>query len=575
MKQMNLVLNYRKYGVVIRGELKMEEQQLVLYSKKRLIKPILAIFIFSIIIMLLDISNGYIKGHDTDFHFPAITAIVEQLSWDNLFVQEPLKYIGNNFGYGTRLFYPPLPHLVAAYITKMLTIFGINNVAIGMRITQWLTFFLSGVTFYLLSTKLFKNKKISVILACFYMTAPYHLSEIFVRDAFSEMFIPIAIPLIVLGLLNLVEKNYKKFFLYFIGGYVIAIFSHLAMTIYFTIIILVTFFTVYFKEIFTRKNILCLVIASIGVLLATASFWMPLLEIKIKGSYGIFMPYYITEKGGLAYSTISIKELFAFDREIDFHYIRFNLQFVVTIMFFISLIYILKAKLFKEKWVRFLLVFTLISVIMVTSIFPWKYTPDILQTLQFPWRLALYILFGSILFSGIFLKHFECKKYFNIICCILVCFALLETYINIDHLEEEQIDLSNLNNSKCMGNQLEYLPENALNNIDYFNNRSDEIIFLSGSGEANIITNDVPYLKFEVNTNEIVTIELPRIYYMGYKLTINDEEVKLSESDNGFLQATISKNGTYELTYSGTKVMQIANVISVWSFLMIGYILIV
>ena len=155
---------------------------------KKKIKFILAIFIISIIIMLIDVHNGYIKGHDTDFHLATITAIVDQLSWDNLTVQEPLKYIANNLGYGTRFFYPPIPHLTAAYITKILSIFNVENVAIGMRITQWITLFASGVTFYLLGEKIFKNKKIAMLLSLFYMTAPYHLAEIFVRDAFSETF---------------------------------------------------------------------------------------------------------------------------------------------------------------------------------------------------------------------------------------------------------------------------------------------------------------------------------------------------------------------------------------------------
>ena len=222
---------------------------------KQKIKYILAIFIFSIIIMLIDVHNGYIKGHDTDFHLSTITAIVDQLSWDNLTVQEPLKYIGNDLGYGTRFFYPPIPHLTAAYITKILSIFNMGNVAIGMRITQWLTFFASGVMFYLLGEKIFKSKKIAMLLSLFYMAAPYHLAEIFVRDAFSEMFIPVAIPLIVLGLLYLVEKRYRLFFICFVGGYTIAIYSHLAMTIYFTLMLLATFFIL---NRYLQRNIFCI-----------------------------------------------------------------------------------------------------------------------------------------------------------------------------------------------------------------------------------------------------------------------------------------------------------------------------
>ena len=519
--------------------------------------------------MLIDLPNGYIKGHDTDFHLSNITAIVDMLSWDNLTVQEPLKYVGNNFGYGTRFFYPPLPHLTAAYITKILTVFNIDNVAIGMRITQWLTLFASGITFYLLSIKLFKSKKISMLLSLFYMTAPYHLAEIFVRDAFSEMFIPIAIPLIILGLLYLVEKNHKLFFTCFISGYTIAIYSHLAMTIYFTLIILVTFFIIYFKQIFTKKHILYLIFASIIILLSTASFWMPMLEIKIKGSYGVFMPYYMTSKGALRFSTISISELFAFNREIDFHYIRFNLQLFVTILFFISIIFIFKKKMWKQKEWLFLLAFTILSSIMITSLFPWYYTPDILQTLQFPWRLALYIAFGVILISGIALKQIENKKYFNIIIGILLVLTLAGTYIYTDHLEESQIDINNINNEKCMGNQAEYLPEKAIKNKDYFDNRSNDIIIQSGSAEINIISDNVPDLTFEANISEKTTIELPRLYYMGYTLKLNDKTIELTESENGFLQATIDESGTYVLTYSKTTVMKIANILSLGTFIFI------
>lgn len=534
---------------------------------KKKIKYILTIFIFSIVIMLIDAHNGYIKGHDTEFHLANITAIVDQLSWDNLTVQEPLKYVGNDLGYGTRFFYPPIPHLTAAYITKLLTIFNIDNVAIGMRITQWLTIFASGVTFYLLGEKIFKNKKIATLLSLFYMTAPYHLAEIFVRDAFSEMFIPIAIPLIILGLLYLIEKRYRLFFICFVGGYTIAIYSHLAMTIYFTLILLVTFFVVYAKQIFTKKNILYLILASVLTLLLTASFWMPMLEIKLKGSYGVFMPYFMTGKGDLRFSTISILELFAFNKEIDYNYVRYHLQLFVTIMFFMSVFFIIKKKMWKEKLWIFLIVFTMLSAIMVTDVFPWYYTPDILQTLQFPWRLVIYISFGAIIISGICLKQIENKKYFHALCCGLLILTVIGTYVYTDHLDESQIDINNINNTKSMGNQAEYLPEKALKNREYFYNRSKDIIIQNGTGEVTKLLDDVPDLTFEVNTSEAITIELPRIYYMGYRLEINGQEIELTESDNGFLQATIKQSGIYSLTYEKTTIMKIANVLSIGTFI--------
>lgn len=534
---------------------------------------ILIIFMVSILIMLFDAHNGYIKGHDTDFHVSNISAIVDQLSWDNVTVQEPLKYMANDFGYGTRFFYPPIPHLLAAYIVKFLSIFHIGSITIGMRITQWITFFASGITLFFLAQKIFKNKKIATILALFYMTAPYHLSEIFIRDAFSEMFIPIAIPLIILGLLYLVEKDYKKFFLLFVGGYTLAIYSHIAMTVYFTLMLLVTFFIVYFKEIFTKKHILYLSLASVCILLLTASFWMPMLEIKILGSYGVFMPYFMTGKGDLRFSAISILEIFKI-KPYGYDNVRFHLQMMVIILFFASIFLLFKNKLWKEKVWRFFLAFTILAMIMITSLFPWYYTPDLLQTLQFPWRLALYIAFGAIMIAGIVLKKFENKKHFNKICFVLIALTIFGAYYYTGHLDETVVDLNNINYTRGVGNQAEYLPENTLNHRDYYENRTNDIIIESGTADITITLNDVPDLIFEVETNETITIELPRLYYMGYTLEVNGKDVELVESENGFLQATISESGTYTLTYEKTIVMKIANCLSLGTFIILTCILI-
>ena len=177
---------------------------------------LLIIFIFSIFIILVGSFEGYIKGHDTDFHLSNISAILNKLSIENSLVQEPLDFLAGDFGYGTRFFYPPVPHMIASYFTKALTLLNIDSIAIGMRMTQWVCFLASGITFFYLSKKIFKNEKIAMILSLLYMAAPYHLMEVFVRDAFSEMFIPIAIPLIVLGLFYLIEKEYKYFYICFI-----------------------------------------------------------------------------------------------------------------------------------------------------------------------------------------------------------------------------------------------------------------------------------------------------------------------------------------------------------------------
>lgn len=158
------------------------------------------------------------------------------------------------FGYGTRFFYPPLPHLAAAYIIKFLGLFGIGYITFGMRITQWICFFASGITFFYLSLKIFKNEKTATLLSIFYMVAPYHISQVFIREAFSEMFIPIAIPLILLGLLYLCENDYKKFLFCFIRWVcTFNIFSYCNDNIFYTYDFSNIFYSVFQTNIYKEK----------------------------------------------------------------------------------------------------------------------------------------------------------------------------------------------------------------------------------------------------------------------------------------------------------------------------------
>ena len=56
--------------------------------------------------------------------------------------------------------------------------------------------------------------------------------------------------------------------------------------------------------------------------------------------------------------------------------------------------------------------------------------------------------------------------------------------------------------------------------------------------------NNKQYIK---NIEEELTIEFPRIYYLGYRLTDNKNNTyKLTKSNNGLLSAKIKNDGTYK-----------------------------
>ena len=69
---------------------------------------------------------------------------------------------------------------------------------------------------------------------------PYLFTDIFIRGAFNESFLLFIVPLIFLGIHYLIDDNNKlMFYLLFVIGYVLAINTHLVLSIYLTVVILI------------------------------------------------------------------------------------------------------------------------------------------------------------------------------------------------------------------------------------------------------------------------------------------------------------------------------------------------
>lgn len=122
---------------------------------KKHFKSYIAIGMITIILMLPLFQNGYHSGHDTKFHIANVLAVKEQFQKGNL-TSPILPHIANNFGYGTRLFYPVLPHTVTAVISVLLTPIT-SHVTNAFKIVHLLTIFLSAITMYHCSYKFSKN----------------------------------------------------------------------------------------------------------------------------------------------------------------------------------------------------------------------------------------------------------------------------------------------------------------------------------------------------------------------------------------------------------------------------------
>ena len=137
---------------------------------------------------------------------------------------------------------------------------------------------------------------------------------------------------------------------------------------------------------------------------------------------------------------------------------------------------------------------------------------------------------------------------------------LLLAQPNLRQATDEVINVDNLEYWYGVGVQREYTPVNTVNNLDYYDNRNHDILIKAGEGTVNLITNDVPYLEFEITGQ--VTVELPRLYYIGYTLVDEDNnKIDLYENENGFIEAKVDE-GIYKLDFTGTSLDKVASVVS-------------
>ena len=537
----------------------------------------LLILIFSVFLLLPLINNQYFIGHDTGYHIANILAISDNLSYHNIFNLKIFPLIAHNFGYGSGIFYPQLCHICTTIIYKIFSSFNIT-VFNSIKIFNLLVIFLSGVFMYHFMKVATKNSKLSFVSTLFYMTAPYKIYDYIVRDVLAESLIFVFIPLIFTGVYYILNKDYKKFYLYFVLGYVGLINSHLVMTIYITIFLAIILLTQW-KKIGHKEIILRFFLATITVIGITLPFIVPLIEHKFLGSYVVFAKDTMANPYGVYWNGLKFYQYFIGDsHNIGYHF--FNIVALGLVIYYLIKLRGIKKIInkIKEDYIFATGFICLILGIWMSSLlFPWVIMPDFLLMIQFPYRLGTMTILGISILSYYAINSFNKNQNKIIILSIVSCIIVaLFCMFNQNYLENT---LDNYNLTEIgMGLQQEYLSVKTKENIDYFNNRNDEVLVKSGKAEITLLKNITPYLKFNVESSESVTLELPRLYYLGYQIKArydtSEEEIPYYENENGFIEINLKKGAIIEVDYKGTKLDRISNIISIITFLFLGFYMI-
>lgn len=542
-------------------------KNLIKYCKEKEIINYILIIIASIIISI-PLANKSLNIYRDD-GIQHICRIIgtEQTLADKQFLPMIMSNLCNNFGYSWNIFYSPL----TAYMSVVLRIFNFSYVNC-LKLCMFVIVLLSGLTMYKLTLRITKNKKLATLASIIYILAPYRITDMYIRTALAELASFIFIPIVFEGLYIIVNEEKKSYKLAL--GAAGLILTHQVIAMY-TAIICFVYLIVFFKKLKSKT-----VLKNIGVnllfcILMTSFYWVGLLQHYFSTSYEVFVPGRMEREEVLIFYKAKFSQLFITSSEQTMIY-AIGLLSVIGLV--LTPIAYKKVPEEYKKTYMFFLITGIVLIGMTLKIFPFEKLPQALTILQFTFRL---FTFTSFFFAfvvatnfAILIKNF---KTLDIVILLTISVLLLVPYkskldFNLKDNEERLINgvriTENTGRVHAGMASMEYLPTKAFKNLKYIANRKDEVIVLDND-EAVIsdYTKQASNMNCKIsNINKETTIELPYIYYLGYRVYADGQEIKYTESDNGFIQINIAKDSQIKVKYLGTNEMLISYAVSIISF---------
>lgn len=604
----------------------MKEEKLSVKEKLKRIIPnikngeyanIAIIFIVSIFVCLpLLNKNCNIYIDDGIQHLCRLIG-TEQTLVSKQFLPMIMSNFCNNFGYSWNIFYSPL----TAYIPLIFRIFSFSFETC-LKLFMFVVTVATGIAMYKFVIKITKNKNIAILASVLYIIAPYRITDMYVRMALAELTSFIFIPMVFSGMYSIINEN-KKSSLLIIGASGL-ILTHTVVCMY-TAILCFVYLIVFIRKL-NKKSILNLLVSLLMIVLITSFYWVGLAQHYFSTSYEVFVPGRMERVDVLNFYKTSLSQLVYTDQEQKMIY---EIGIVTFIGLLLTPIAIMKFEK-QEKEKDFTKIYGLFGIlgivltIMTLKIFPFEKLPGTFTMIQFTFRLFEFTSFFFAIISAvnfwILIKNFNIRDVIiiSLIACLLTTIygkkiSYEKKYDEKDFIEPRRVtkDVGRINAGMA---SFEYLPSKAFNCLKtYIADREDVPIILNNSDnqitisdyEKNGSNMKMKILKaspelangtdkvYEVSeeltneedtiseanqddesskantTSEDIEIELPYIYYLGYRVKINGKEAKYTESEHGFVQINIDKelNEEAEITvkYLGTNEMIIAFAVSLVS----------
>ncbi|MBB4037587.1 hypothetical protein GGR21_003507 [Dysgonomonas hofstadii] len=505
-------------------------------------------------------------GQDFFFHFRRFQALMDGLKESPFLIYLDYTAI-DGYGYFAKAFYPDVILIPFAIIGNL------TNAEFGYLSMIFVMTVLCGVFTYITINKIFRSPFAAAMGAILFTFCVYRLLDIYHRTALGEALSFTFIPLVFWGLHEIISGNYKKWYILAIG-YALLIFTHVISTVlmFFTMLILLV---IYYKPLIKEpKRILYLIIAGVAALIMACYYLLPMFEQMASDTF------YYNGRNMMAK---------AGDMTLDFHWILWGmftgiihpkqlfipgtgllLTCVIALRIFVA------GKSPQLKYADVGVVIGLIFLLMCSPVIPWSVFPfTLLDFIQMPWRLYEFSSFFFAVAGGYYLSLLVKSNKRALVCGGMVVMATLLVLVNDGKLYKDvrcsnSIESTDNNiplppNGYHMGG-LEYLPA-SVPSPDFFVERSMVVLHKHPKTGITSLKREGNATTFDLDIIEPDILELPLVYYKGYKVTIDGKEASIKESPNGLIEMKADRPGKVEAYYSGTPLQVISWLISITSIL--------
>jgi len=514
-------------------------------------------------------------AHDMYFHLARIEGIYESLLTGQLFPKMNSTFL-NGYGYADQIMYPVTLMYFPA-VLRLCRVSPVLSYQLFILAINAATAFVS----YFAFTKLLKSREKGFIASMAYTLALYRLTCVLVRASVGELLAMIFLPLILLGMYELIYEENPKI-RYIIIGFTGVINSHI-LSLDIACIFCLIFCIAKIKTLVKENRLKKLAIAAGITVLLNLFVLVPMFTIGLGDmnifSYAAYASYddavYPFELFAMFISTPSGGLSETLDKAATGMPLSVGLILGIAAAAFIAQ-YVFRGEraLDRDDGVgKRSLIIGAVALFMATTVFPWEYIAEIpligraLTAIQFPWRFlgvasaALAVVYAI---SACRLTERLKRPAAAIICCAVLFVGVAPC---IDYYMQDS-DRAAIMNDKFTQLLLTYLGGQEYlyygTNKDYLtNNRGYNVKVVTEFGTTDspggtfTITNYQKrgaYIEFDVTYSASNnTLEFPALYYKGWQFSADVTDA--STEQTSIAAATTVKGEDASL--SSNKLVQI------------------